>query len=155
MVQPFGKGAGALRGSYVCNKLCDLLHLEGAETLLVYDEDFYAGRPAVTRNTFGRGQAYYIASHFEARFYDDFYLDLTESVGLYRPVDITLPDGVYAAARSDEKVEYIFLQNYNAASSAILPLGSDWQAVSREADLSQPWALAPYEVLVAKRTVQA
>ncbi|WP_334075332.1 beta-galactosidase [Paenibacillus sp. A14] len=156
VVHPFSKETGgALRGTYSCGKLCDLLHLEGAEALMVFDADFYAGRAAVTRNHFGSGLAYYIASHFEDRFYDDFYSDLSESLGLYRPVKVALPEGVYAAARSNDKVEYIFIQNYNAASSAVLPLGADWRAVSREADLSQPWALGPYEVLVAGRSIQA
>ena len=33
-----------------CKIVCDLMHLEGAEALGEYAEDFYAGMPAVTRH---------------------------------------------------------------------------------------------------------
>ena len=42
-----------------CNLLCDIIHLEGAESLAVYSSDFYAGSPAVTMNKFGRGTVFY------------------------------------------------------------------------------------------------
>lgn len=48
-----------------CGLLCDILHLEGAEALGVYGEDFYAGTPAVTRNAYGRGQVYYIGTQLK------------------------------------------------------------------------------------------
>lgn len=48
--------------SYKCSFLCDLIHTESANTLAVYERDFYAGLPAVTVNSFGRGKAYYIAT---------------------------------------------------------------------------------------------
>lgn len=49
-----------------CGLLCDLVHLEGAESLGSYAEDFYAGYPAVTRNAFGKGAAYYVATQLES-----------------------------------------------------------------------------------------
>ena len=45
-----------------CGLLCDILHLEGAEALACYGEDFYAGTPAVTKNSFGKGTVYYVGS---------------------------------------------------------------------------------------------
>ena len=46
-----------------CNLLCDLMHLEGAQLLASYDENFYAGMPAITKNTFGKGCTYYIGTN--------------------------------------------------------------------------------------------
>ena len=46
-----------------CNLLCDVMHLEGAECLATYAEDFYAGTPAVTKNQFGKGYTYYIGTN--------------------------------------------------------------------------------------------
>lgn len=51
-----------LVGPYQVTHLCELIHLEGARALATYDSDFYVGRPAVTVNDYGKGQAYYIAS---------------------------------------------------------------------------------------------
>ena len=48
-----------------CGLLCDLMHLEGAEALASYEDDFYAGMPAASRNSYGKGTTYYIATMFE------------------------------------------------------------------------------------------
>ena len=48
-----------------CGLLCDLMHLEGAKALASYEEDFYAGMPAASKNTYGKGTTYYIATQFE------------------------------------------------------------------------------------------
>lgn len=45
-----------------CHMLCDLMHLEGAESLGTYGEDFYAGMPAITKNHFGHGITYYVGT---------------------------------------------------------------------------------------------
>jgi beta-galactosidase len=40
----------------------ELVQLRGAETVAGYGTDFYAGTPAVTRNRYGRGEGWYIAT---------------------------------------------------------------------------------------------
>lgn len=42
--------------------LCERVWLSGAEPIALYDRDFYAGEPALTRNSFGEGQAYFLAT---------------------------------------------------------------------------------------------
>lgn len=54
--------SGLLQEEYECGMLCDLLHSEGADIIARYGDDFYAGMPAVTRNTFGKGKAWYVAT---------------------------------------------------------------------------------------------
>lgn len=149
-----GGADSSLNGSYSCSKLCDLLHLNGAESLLTFEDDFYEGRPALTRNSFGQGQTYYVASHFEEKFYDDLYQDLTELLSLTRPFPVNLPEGVYVAARSNENVEYVFVQNFKPTIQHVPALHSDWISVSRTADLSVEWTLQPFEVLIAKRIIK-
>ena len=48
-----------------CKIVCDLMHLEEAESLGEYTEDFYAGMPAVTRHSYGKGKLYYIGTCME------------------------------------------------------------------------------------------
>ena len=48
-----------------CKIVYDLMHLEGAESLGEYTEDFYAGMPAVTRHSYGKGKLYYIGTCME------------------------------------------------------------------------------------------
>lgn len=49
-----------------CSLLCDIIHLEGAESLAVYGADFYADTPAVTHNAFGSGAVYYVGTKPDA-----------------------------------------------------------------------------------------
>ncbi len=41
------------------------MHSEGAEVLATYESDFYAGMPAVTKNSYGKGHVYYVATQLE------------------------------------------------------------------------------------------
>ena len=51
---------------FTCDLVCERIHLEGAGQLAVYEQDFYAGEPAVTKNDFGKGAVYYIGTQLEA-----------------------------------------------------------------------------------------
>lgn len=72
-----------------CGLLCDIMHLEGAECLAEYGEDFYAGSPAVTRNVYGNGKTYYIGTNIEA-------------AGLSRVLDMAAADADIHAVISEE-----------------------------------------------------
>ena len=86
--------------------LCEVAALEGAAPLMVYDEDFFAGSPAVAVNAFGEGRAYYIATRFEPAFYTAFYCEAGKNV-LAPAWPGALPAGVMASRRG----KYVFLQN--------------------------------------------
>lgn len=79
--------------SHSASVICDLIHPEGAEVLAVYDQDFYAGMPVVTRNQAGKGSAWYIATHAD----DLFYQQLLDQV--------CAEQNVLPLARSSELVE--------------------------------------------------
>ncbi len=101
-----------LSGEYEARELCALIHAEIAEVLATYQKDFYAGRPALTVNAYGKGQAYYIASRNDDRFLSDFYGSLTKSLGVMRALDMDLPMGVTAQLRTDGEQRFVFLMNF-------------------------------------------
>ncbi len=114
-----------LNGEYTTVELCDLIHLEGAEVLATYQEDFYAGRPALTVNRFGRGKAYYIASRNEQSFHDAFYGKLVEETGVKKALESKLPQGVSAQSRTDGKHDYLFFMNFGGEKqTVVLPDGT-------------------------------
>ena len=90
--------------------LCEVAALEGATPLMVYDEDYFAGAPAVTVNHFGEGKAYYVATRFEEDFYKPLYEQICEGcVASCWPGHIA--EDVFASRRGD----YVFLQNTSDA----------------------------------------
>lgn len=94
--------------------LCEVAVPEGAETLMVYDEDFFKGAPAVARNRYGEGWGYYLAARFEKEFYPPFYQEVCAP--LFAPVwPSTLPEGVLATKRG----QTVFLQNTSGESVTV------------------------------------
>lgn len=108
-----------LEGDYKAKELCDLVHLEGAVSLATYQDDFYAGRPALTVNNFGRGKSYYIASRNEERFNDMFYGKLIKELGLKKVINTQLPHGVTAQMRTDGANDYVFIMNFTQEEKVI------------------------------------
>jgi beta-galactosidase len=103
----------SLNGSFAVKDYCALIHAEGARVLATYGKDFYAGRPALTVNDFGQGQAYYIAARTEGPFLDEFLGRLIHSLTLTPALQATLPTGVSAQVRSDGQRRFIFVLNFN------------------------------------------
>jgi len=108
-----------LPGDYIVTQVCDLIHAEGAEVAATYGHDFYAGRPALTRNRFGAGHAWYLAANTEQRFLDDFYRDRVGELGLARAIDAELPAGVTAQVRTDGETRFVFLLNFTGARQQV------------------------------------
>ena len=106
---------------YSCSTLCDLIHAETAQVAGTYEKDFYAGRPCVTRNDFGDGAAWYIATRPDAAFLDAFYSEALEAAGV-APLLPELPAGVQAASRGD----VLFVMNFSGRPASVtLPEGTD------------------------------
>jgi beta-galactosidase len=103
---------GDLQGEYNCGLLCDLLHSEGAEVLAQYGEDFYKGMPVLTRNKFGKGEAWYLASDPEDKFIDGLLKSICDSKGI-EPL-LETPVGVEVSRRSKNGQDYLFVMNHNA-----------------------------------------
>jgi beta-galactosidase len=67
VVNPVCLGAGAARLEVQSTLLFELVIPQGAEVVGTYRADFYAGTPAVTRNRFGRGHGWYVATNLDER----------------------------------------------------------------------------------------
>lgn len=140
-----------LSGQYEAHELCDLIHLEGAEALAVYGEDFYAGRPALTVNRLGKGKAYYVASRNKEPFFTDFFKTIVEQVQIKRVIDTELPQGVTAQLRTDGETDYVFVQNFNADEQSILLDNDQYEDLIEGDKLEQALQLPGYSVRILKR----
>jgi beta-galactosidase len=80
------------------------------ETLALYDGDYYAGKPALTRNPYGSGEAYYFGAAFSREVADA----LIRRLGL-QPATAgwaELPSEVEVAIRVKQDRRFAFILNY-------------------------------------------
>ena len=78
--------------------------------LATYAKDFYAGRPALTLNTFGLGKAIYIGTMSHQHFYYDLVVWLRQICNLH-PL-LKVPDTVEVSLREKEGLKIFFLLNH-------------------------------------------
>ncbi len=78
--------------TYSCKYLCDLVELRGAKTVMTYGSDFYAGYPALTVNTYGKGKAWYVAADAEKEFQEDFLKKIVNESGISCGIKEDIPE---------------------------------------------------------------
>lgn len=103
--------------TYPASLICDLLHTEGAQSLSEYRQDFYAGMPVLTRNTFGKGTSYYVATRSNADFYRTLIGEICEEAGI-RPI-IGTPNGIEVTRRRNTNGTFLFFLNHDTESHDI------------------------------------
>jgi beta-galactosidase len=108
-----------LNGSYRAVDTCSVIHAEGAQVLATFTDQYYAGSPALTCNSHGKGKAYYIAARTRDAFLSDFYGKLVAALGIKRVMNCDLPPGVTAQLRTDGKTRYLFLMNFTNKPATI------------------------------------
>jgi beta-galactosidase len=89
---------------------CDIIEPNGCQILATYAKDFYAGKPAMTMNTFGLGKAIYIATLSHQHFYVDLLTWLRQMCNLH-PL-LKVPEHVEVSMRSREDTNIFFLLNH-------------------------------------------
>ena len=93
-----------------CGLLCDVMHLEGAKALASYEEDFYAGMPAASKNTYGKGTTYYIATQFEEEGLAKILDQAVQEAG----VSSVIPEetGLEVVTRVSDTTRFYFVMNF-------------------------------------------
>ncbi len=101
----------SIQGRHHGHTVYERVHLEGAEAVASYDNGMFAGTPAVTRNAFGSGQAWYTATSVESGFAAQWVKHAAAEAGLE-----TLGEkqpGVECTMRQSEKGSFLFVLNHN------------------------------------------
>ena len=115
--------------------MCAVVHpKEGTGVLSVYEKDFYAGAPVVTRNSYGEGQAFFIAAQSDMDFLRVFYRDMFQKAGLQNALGIELPYGVTITERVPQKgykgqaaeEGVVFVMNFRHEPAELSGLG-EWK----------------------------
>ncbi|SFQ40676.1 beta-galactosidase [Salibacterium halotolerans] len=108
---------GFNKKEYTCNILYDIIHVNEAEIVADYGEDFYAGTPVVTKNNYGRGKAWYIGSSADADFISDLVLKLAQE----KNIEPSLPpvDDVEVTVREKNNTKIYFILNHSNEKKVI------------------------------------
>jgi beta-galactosidase len=118
-MRPLPDNELGLDGRYPVHHYADIIHLDTARPLAEYENDFYAGQPALAVNEYGDGRAIYLAARPDQRFLTDFYQALSGRLALSRALPTPLPEGVTAQVRRHELSQYLFLMNFQATPQTI------------------------------------
>ena len=102
---------------YVAGILCDVMHAEGAKIQASFEDDYYAGYPVLTKNTYGKGTAYYVGTISDNAFYSDYLWDICVEHGI-KPV-LECDEDLEVTERSSEKGRYLFVLNHSDAEKQI------------------------------------
>ncbi len=135
-----------MKETYNCGLLCDLIHSEGAEVLAVYGSDFYQGMPALTRNRYGQGEAWYVASSPDADFLNDFVWQICAARGI-EPV-LSTPAGVEVTRRAKDGIPYLFVMNHNDTAVQIELETTSYLNVLNDKHYTGTMALAAKDVWI-------
>lgn len=133
--------------SFAVKDYCSLIDNKNAEVLAVFNKDFYQGMPAVTKNIYGKGQAYFIGMRTENDFLEEFYQDISEDLNLFPEWIIQGANDVSVQTRDFKNKTYYFVMNFSEEIKRIIvaTTGTDLLTGDRtEMEL----LLNPYEVKV-------
>lgn len=109
------KGSFPTSGLHNTRLWCDIIEpLEGCQVLGTYAKDFYAGKPAVTMNSFGEGRAIYVGTMSSLPFYHDLITWLRQICGISSLLRV--PDQIEVSMRVRGDYRIYFLLNHNAQS---------------------------------------
>ena len=104
------KGAFPTSHLHPARLWCDIIEPKGCQILATYAKDFYAGKPAMTMNTFGLGKAIYFGTVSHQPYYDDLMVWLRQICNL-QPL-LKVPDTVEVSMRQKDKARIYFLLNH-------------------------------------------
>ena len=140
-------GASLNKGVYKIEKWCDIIETQKAKVVATYSYDFYKGKPAVTLNSFGKGNALYIGTMGK----DGLERDLLRWAALKAGIKFALiaKDGIEIRPRTGKDAKYYFVLNHNAVAENISISGEMEDIVSGK-KISGTETIAPYNILILK-----
>ena len=98
---------------FKCTFWSDVIHLRNAEAIAHFEQDYYAGYPAITRNQFGKGTACYVGTLPDRNGMDWLLKQACETANI-EPVSPNVPAGVELLQRSNGNSSWLFVMNYSA-----------------------------------------
>jgi beta-galactosidase len=90
----------------------EVIHLKTAESLGTFEQDYYAGSPAITRNPFGKGTAFYVGTTPEPNGMIWLLEQACRTAGV-KPVASNVPADVELLQRTNGNASWLFILNHS------------------------------------------
>ncbi len=118
---------------------------EHAEVLASYASSYYAGTPALIRNPYGKGEAYYFGGAFALDTAEVF----LEKLGVKAPYGdkLVLPECCELAVREKDGKQYLFVLNY-ASEAVTIEVKEETREIFENKTVSGEVRLGAYEVKI-------
>ncbi|MDR0534475.1 MAG: beta-galactosidase [Verrucomicrobiales bacterium] len=136
----------------ICDFWSEAVDAEGAEVKAVFTKDFFAGRPALTCNRYGKGRAWYLATRLPGEVNRELFGMICREAGV-QPL-LEAPKGVEVSLRERDSSRYLFIINHTDANHEI-SLGGHHGAdlLDGQQMVAGTVNLKPYDVKVLKLAV--
>lgn len=108
--------------SFTGEKWADLITPTTAETLATYTSEFYAGTPAIVKNSYGKGVVYYVGTEMTPALADRFMAELVPVQAEAYPSEA----GIEIAYRDAKDTRYCFVMNHNDQACKV-NIPAEWQ----------------------------
>jgi beta-galactosidase len=146
------KGAFPTSHLHPAKVWCDLIEPKECQILAAYSRDFYAGKPALTMNTYGLGKAIYLGTMSHQFFYFDLVTWLRQLCSLH-PL-LKVPENIEVSMREKENSRVYFLLNHKP-SPVRIQFYKPMHDVLTGANVIGNYDLQPHGVLVLSEHVSA
>jgi beta-galactosidase len=149
-LMPEGANAiSAFGNDYEVTLWTEVMHTETAEIVASFQRDWVIGGPALTRNCFGNGVAWYLATQLEPRFYADFVAHLAAEAAVRPP--LAAPAGVQVLLRENERARFLFLLNHTRETVELRDAALTGRELLTETDCAGELSLPPRGVAVLEQ----
>jgi beta-galactosidase len=136
--------------SYELKDYATVIELNSATAEGVYEEDFYAGAPAVTSHQYEKGQTYYIGGRLEDQFHRDFYNEIINRLGIEQAAEVKHAKGVSVQTRKSSESDYMFVMNFTEEQQPVTFESQVKDVVTGE-EITGELTLEKYEVRVVEK----
>lgn len=128
---------------------CSILALKEAKSIADYTKDFYANTPAITKNNYGKGSAYFIGARTTFDFLETFYAEIAQEKQLLNKWVVQGDKEVSVQSRDFEDCTYQFVMNFSEQLKEIQVASSGIDLITGK-EKNKTLQLQPYEVLLIK-----
>lgn len=134
-----------------CRMVCDLMHLEGAEALAWYQNNFYAGTPAVTCHSFGKGTVFYVGTVADKQGLAKI-LDQAVKIAGVSPV-IQEKTELEVVCRTGQNKRWYFVMNMTAKDQPLPGCFAGREDILTGKTMERNLVLKPYDVVLVRENM--